>query len=289
MDRLGDELLAGPRLAADEDGRVGARDLHHLFAHLPHRAARPEDVREVVALAQLVAQPHVLVHQALPVRFDERLHLERLRQHRTDDAVELRRPVVVAVASESQFDLEHAPALPRLLHRHADVGQVVVFESAAPRAVTETLGVAPRGVRARDVRRERRLLADTWDDQRPAALEDLLGQRAAERRVGMRGTDADGGVEMKAAAVLARQRDDAAAGAVIPLEDLEDAMERRFEVGGAGEGLAHVEQRRQLADLAALPPRPVVEIGRRGLHPGPLGRRSGIEDGRHGCCLSLRK
>ena len=132
VDRLRDELLAGPRLAADEDGRVGAGDLHHLFAHLPHRAARAEDVREVVALAQLVAQPHVLVHEALPVGFDERLHLERLRQHRADDAVELRRPVVVAVASERQLDLEHAPALPRLLHRHADVGQVVVFESAAP-------------------------------------------------------------------------------------------------------------------------------------------------------------
>ena len=112
MDGLRDELLAGARLAADEDGRVGARHLHHLLAHLPHRAARPEDVREVVALAQLVAQPHVLVHQPLTVCLEQRLHLQRLRQHRSDDAVELHRAVVVAIAAKRELDFEHAAALP---------------------------------------------------------------------------------------------------------------------------------------------------------------------------------
>ena len=131
VDRLRDELLAGARLAADEDRGVGAGDLHDLLAHLPHRPARAEDVREVIALAQLVAQADVLVHQALPVRLDERLHLQRLRQHRPDHAVELHRPVVVAIGAERELDLEHAAALPRLLHRHADVGQVVVFGQPA--------------------------------------------------------------------------------------------------------------------------------------------------------------
>ena len=127
VDGLRDELLAGARLAADEDGRVGARHLHDLLADLPHRAARSEDVREVVALAQLVAQPVVLVDEALAVRLEQRLHLQRLRQHRSNHAIELHRPVVVAIAAESELDLEHAPALPRLLHWHADVRQVVVI------------------------------------------------------------------------------------------------------------------------------------------------------------------
>ena len=70
VDGLRDELLAGARLAADEDGRVGARHLHDLLADLPHRAARSEDVREVVALAQLVAQAVVLVDEPLAVRLE---------------------------------------------------------------------------------------------------------------------------------------------------------------------------------------------------------------------------
>ena len=130
VDRLRDELLAGARLAADEDGRVGARHLHDLLADLPHRAARSEDVREIVAFAQLVTQAVVFVDEALAVRLEQRLHLQRLRQHRSHHTIELHRPVVVAIAAEGELDLEHAAALPGLLHRHADVGQIVVINAA---------------------------------------------------------------------------------------------------------------------------------------------------------------
>ena len=56
VDGVRDQLLAGARLAADEHGRVGRRDLRDLLVHLPHRPAGADDVREVVALAQLLAQ-----------------------------------------------------------------------------------------------------------------------------------------------------------------------------------------------------------------------------------------
>ena len=91
VDRLRDQLLAGARLAADQHRGVGARDLHHLLADCVHRAAGAEDLREVVALAQLPLQPHVLLHQPLAVRLEQPLHLDRLRDHRGDDAEELRR------------------------------------------------------------------------------------------------------------------------------------------------------------------------------------------------------
>ena len=63
VDRVRDQLLAGARLAADQHGGVGLRDLRDLLVHLPRRAAGADDVREVVALAQLLPQVRVLVEQ----------------------------------------------------------------------------------------------------------------------------------------------------------------------------------------------------------------------------------
>ena len=91
MDRVRDQLLAGARLAADQHRGVGPRHLRDLLVDLPHRPAGADDVREVVALAQLLPQVRVLVDQPPPLVLDQPLDLDRLRDHRRDDAEELRR------------------------------------------------------------------------------------------------------------------------------------------------------------------------------------------------------
>ena len=70
VDGVRDQLLAGARLAADQHGGVGLRDLRHLLVHLPRRPAGADDVREVVALAQLLPQVRVLVEQPPPLLLD---------------------------------------------------------------------------------------------------------------------------------------------------------------------------------------------------------------------------
>ena len=54
-------------------------------------------------------------------------------------------------------------------------------------------------------------------------------------------------MQVQPPAIVARKRDDAAVRAMVALENLEDAMERRLEIGRARERLADVEQRRRLA------------------------------------------
>ena len=43
----------------------------HLFEHLSHRAARADDVGEVVAFLQLFLEVQVLVAQTSPLAFDQ--------------------------------------------------------------------------------------------------------------------------------------------------------------------------------------------------------------------------
>ena len=88
---VGDQLLAGARFAAQQHRRVGAGDLRNLLVDLAHRPARADQVREVVALLQLLPQVRVLVDQPLLVGLDQPVHLDRLRDHRSDDAEKLRR------------------------------------------------------------------------------------------------------------------------------------------------------------------------------------------------------
>src|SRR5262249_51221898 len=61
VNRVGDELLARAGLAAEEDRGVRAGHLRDLLEDLPHRSAAADEVREVVPLAQLLAQVRVLV------------------------------------------------------------------------------------------------------------------------------------------------------------------------------------------------------------------------------------
>ena len=86
----------------------GARDLRDLLVDALHRAAVADDPGEVVALPQLLLQVRVLVDQPLVLRGDEPLHLERLPDHRGDDAEERLRALVVAVGLELQVDAERA-------------------------------------------------------------------------------------------------------------------------------------------------------------------------------------
>ena len=56
MDCARHQLLAGARLAGDEHGGVGARDLLHDAEDLLDRVAFADDVLEAVFVAQLAAQ-----------------------------------------------------------------------------------------------------------------------------------------------------------------------------------------------------------------------------------------
>ena len=120
VDGVRHHLLAGARLAADEDRRVGGGDLRHLLVHLAHRAAAADDAREVVALAQLLAQVQVLVDQPLLVLLDQPLHLDGLRDARRHDPVELDAAIVVAIGIELEVDGERPDGAPVEQDRHAD-------------------------------------------------------------------------------------------------------------------------------------------------------------------------
>src|SRR5439155_22012898 len=119
--------------------------------------------------------------------------------------------------------------------RHADEAELFVRELGSARGALE----------------ERRLTADTGDDDRLAALHDAAGDAFAElvgdgaRPAG----EAVGGFDAQLAVRL-QERHDAADGAVMARQDLEDAMERGFLVQRARQRLADFEQRGQAAGFA---------------------------------------
>ena len=112
VNRVGDELLAGARLAANEHGRVGPGHLCDLFVDLPHGAARAHDVREVVAFAQLLPKMRIFLDKLLPFRLNQPLDFQRLRDHRGHDPKKLDITIVVAVRLELQIDANGAGGLP---------------------------------------------------------------------------------------------------------------------------------------------------------------------------------
>ena len=70
---VGDQLLPGARLSPDQHGGVGPGHLGDLLVDLPHAAAVADHVREVIALAQFLAQVDVLLDQALGLGLDQAL------------------------------------------------------------------------------------------------------------------------------------------------------------------------------------------------------------------------
>ena len=163
VDRVRDHLLAGARLAADEHRGVGPRHLRHLLVDLLDRRAVADDVAERVALAQLVAQVLVLFGQLVAVGLDHAADLDRLRDHRRDDAVELERALIVAIGLEGQDDLDRARRAAAEDDRHGDERQLAL------------IAARPLGRRRREVR----LLADARHDHGLGRVEDALGDAAA--------------------------------------------------------------------------------------------------------------
>ena len=98
MHGRGDEFLAGPRLAADQDGRVADRDLLDLQVHLPHGVRVADDVFGPELLLQGVAEAEVLRLQRLPAH--------RLALARTGVG-----------GDHAGHDLQHADPLPQDLGR----------------------------------------------------------------------------------------------------------------------------------------------------------------------------
>ena len=215
VNRVRDELLARARFAADEHGRVRRRDLRHLLVDLPNRSARPDDVREVVLLPQLLPEMLVLVDQAPLVLLDQPLDLDGLRDHRRDDAEELHAAVEVALRLVAQIDAEGADGAPVQHHRHADEAQLLLVAVRPPRRPVE----------------HGRLAADAWHDDRLGGFDDASGDAFAHAVLHVLGGAVESvrGFDIQLAA-FAQQRDHAADGAVMFGEHFEHAVQRRFEV-----------------------------------------------------------
>ena len=240
VDRMRDELLARARFSADEHGRIGRRDLRDLLVHLPHRSARPDDVGEIVPIAELLPQVGVLVHQAFLVFLDQALKLDRLRDHRRDDAEELDAAVVVALRLEPEIHAEGADRAAVQDDRYAHEAQLLVAE----------LGAARRAVK------EPRLAAHPGYDNGLACFDDAPRDALPHPVLDglRRPIEAVGGFHAQLAA-FSEKGHDASDGAVMACEDLEHAVQRRLEVERARQRLAHLEQRRQAPGLASLPRR----------------------------------
>jgi hypothetical protein len=195
-------------------------------------------------------QPDVLLDEPLAVRLEQLLDLDRVRDHRRDDAEELPRTLVIALGLEAQLDAEHARRPPVEEQRHADEAALL---AAGPLA-------------------QRRLPARARDHDGPTGGEDLARQRPAGdiARPGRVARHPHGGHDLQRRLLAALEGHGAPQGVVRLLENLEYAMERGLEVGRVGQRLADLEQRRQLPDLAGRPPRTEIEVR--------AGRRVGFRD-----------
>ena len=215
VDRVGDQFLARARFAADQRGGVGAGHLRDLLEDLPHRTAAADQVREVVAFTQFLPQVRVLVDQVALVFLDQTMDLHRLRDHRRDNAEKLGAAVEVALGLVLQVDGQRANGAPVEADRHAYEAQLLVRQLGTPRGAMQ----------------ERRFAADVRHHNRLPALHHLAGDPFAHavadeaRSV----ADAVGGLHAQVP-VLVHHRHDAADGAVVAGENLEDAMERCLQV-----------------------------------------------------------
>ena len=153
MDRLRDQLFAGSRFAAHQHGRVGARHLRHLLVHEPHRTAGAQNVRKVVALAQLELQMGVFLPQPVALIVDDALNANRLGHQRRDDAQKFHAAIEIAIGFEAEIGAEGADCLAVQQNRHADVADFLARQFG-------TFRRAPQKHRlARDPRHDDRLAA----------------------------------------------------------------------------------------------------------------------------------
>jgi len=66
VNRVGDQVLAGAGLTADQHGRVAVGDLLDQPVDLPHRVALAHHIVDIEPRFQLALQPDVLIPQASP-------------------------------------------------------------------------------------------------------------------------------------------------------------------------------------------------------------------------------
>jgi hypothetical protein len=250
MDGVGDELLARPRFAADGHRGVGPRHPRDLLVHLAHRPARADDAREVVALAEFLAQVRVLVDQALPLGVHEPLHPDGLPHHRRHQAQHTHELVVVALPCERQVHRQRAHRLSVDDNRHA-----------------QKTDLAPIDLVARQPIAEERLAADLGHDDGLAALDDT-GREAVRQPIpygGPIGLYPVGGVRVQLPGGV-DERDGPAHEPVMTPEHLEHPYEPRLERERSGERLRDFGERHRLPHARALGR--VLGIGRRGAHGG---------------------
>ena len=72
----GDQLLAGARLAGQQDRAGGPRDRLDQLEHGEHRVAAADDVRELVRQAERPLEQHVLLPQLALLELLAHLHLQ---------------------------------------------------------------------------------------------------------------------------------------------------------------------------------------------------------------------
>jgi len=241
VDRVRDQLLAGARFAANQRRGVRPGHLRHLLEDLPHRPAAADQIGEVVALAQLLPQVRVLVDEGPLVLLDQPVDLQRLRDHRRDDAEELGAALEIALRLELEIDGERPDRAAVEADRHADEAQLLVRQLRAPRGAVQ----------------KRRLAADVRHDDRLPALDHFAGDPLA---------DAVGGLDAQVA-VLLEHRHDAADRAVVARENLEHTVQRGLQVQRARQRLADLEERRQATGFAGRG----VHVGRRHQRPRAAG------------------
>ena len=162
--------------------------------------------------------------------------LERLRDHRGDDAVELERTLVVAILLVGEHHLERAPGPPPDGDRHGEVGEL-----AAARALAGG-------------RRQRRLLAGARHHHRLAGVDDPFGDAVAwpHPRPLRAEARADRGLDVQLARVRVEQEDRAAGHLMPALEQVEHRLQRRLEVEYARQRLTDFEKGRKPADFVGM-------------------------------------
>ena len=171
----------------------------------------PENVRKVVALAQLALEVGVFLAQPIALGVDDALNANRLRHERRHDAEELDRAVELALGLEAEVGAQRADGLAVEQNRHADVADFLARQ-------LRPLGGAPQ---------EHRLARDARHDDRLAALHDASRDALSPSRNFASALPPGGPSEATTSISPARrqQRDGAADDAVMTLENAEHLVQ----------------------------------------------------------------
>src|SRR6185437_15925426 len=237
MQGVGDELLPGPRFSPDQHGGVGADDLSHLLIDPAHRATVAHDVGKFVALAELLAELGVFLHQALALQIHQPLDPEGLRNHSGRNPQDLDHPVPVPLTAKGEFDRERPLDDAIGNDRDTDEGGLLPPHIRTGSPMEEArLAAHPRNYRRRPA-----LGYHAGDPFAQAIAHPLALTRVPQRRL-----------YCQNAGALVAQGHRSADSPTAPPQDLQHAVEPGLEVEGAGEGLSHFYDGAQLAQVAVV-------------------------------------